>query len=148
MNKAVVADRLGTRRPTREVAVGCWTLGGTNPIRVQSMTTEHTEDLERTAAQVRRLEEAGCEIVRVTVRSPEAAANLAALKARMRVPLVADVHFDYRMALAALEQGVDKIRINPGNVGGTARFREVVDRCKDRGVPIRIGVNSGSLEAD
>jgi (E)-4-hydroxy-3-methylbut-2-enyl-diphosphate synthase len=148
MSKATVADRLGTRRPTREVAVGCWVLGGSNPIRVQSMTTEHTEDLERTAAQVRRLEEASCEIIRVTVRSPEAAANLPALKAQMRVPLVADIHFNYRMALAALANGADKIRLNPGNIGGPARFREVVDRCKDRGVPLRIGVNSGSLEAD
>jgi len=146
MNKGASPDRITNRRKTREVAVGNLVVGGDHPIRVQSMTTEHTEDLEKTARQVAALEEAGCEIIRVTCRSAEAARAIRELKPRMKVPLVADIHFNYRMALAAIDAGADKIRLNPGNIGGYDRFREVVDKCKDKGLPMRIGVNSGSLE--
>ena len=148
MNKAAQADRIGNRRRTREVPIGSSAVGGDNPILVQSMTTEHTEDAAATIRQVKALQDAGCEVVRVTVRSAEAAANLPAIKAVMKVPLVADIHFNYRMALAAIENGADKIRLNPGNIGGYEKFQIVVDKCKDKGLPIRIGVNSGSLEED
>lgn len=148
MNKAASADRISNRRKTREVRIGNVAVGGDNPILVQSMATEHTEDAARTAAQVQKLQDAGCEVIRVTVRSKEAADSLPAIKAVMKVPLVADIHFNYRMALAAIENGADKIRLNPGNIGGYERFREVVDKCKDKGLPIRIGVNSGSLEQE
>jgi (E)-4-hydroxy-3-methylbut-2-enyl-diphosphate synthase len=148
LNKAANPDRLPNRRKTREVALGNLVVGGANPIRVQSMTTEYTEDFAKTMTQIERLEAAGCEVVRVTCKSKEAAANIKAFKAKMKVPLVADIHFNYRMALAAIENGADKIRLNPGNIGGYERFKEVVDKCKDKGLPMRIGVNSGSLEQE
>ncbi|GBD37696.1 4-hydroxy-3-methylbut-2-en-1-yl diphosphate synthase (flavodoxin) [bacterium HR36] len=136
------------RHKTREVRVGNKVVGGDNPIWVQSMTTTDTHDVEATVAQIHRLEEAGCELVRVTVPKPEDAAVLSEIKRRIRIPLICDIHFDYRMALAALDHPVDKIRINPGNIGGYERFRQVVRKCRDKGVAMRIGVNAGSLEKD
>src|SRR5207253_4459103 len=136
------------RHKTREVAVGNVIVGGDNPIWVQSMTTPDTHDLEATIAQIHQLEEAGCEIIRVTVPKPQDAAVLSAIKKRIRLPLICDIHFDYKMALAALDHPVDKIRINPGNIGGYDRYRQVIRKAKDRGVPMRIGVNAGSLERE
>lgn len=143
------------RHRTREVAVGDHVVGGENPIWVQSMTTTNTFDAEATLAQILRLEEAGCEIVRVTVPKKEDVEGVSLIRDRISIPLIADIHYDYRMALACLEattpggkRAVDKIRINPGNIGGVERFKEVVRKAKDKGVPMRIGVNSGSLEAD
>src|SRR5881398_888859 len=136
------------RHKTREVAVGNVIVGGDNPIWVQSMTTPDTHDLEATVAQIHRLEEAGCEIIRVTVPKPQDAAVLSEIKKRTRLPLICDIHFDYKMALAALDHPVDKIRINPGNIGGYDRYRQVIRKCKAKGVPMRIGVNAGSLERE
>ncbi|MGA7502271.1 MAG: flavodoxin-dependent (E)-4-hydroxy-3-methylbut-2-enyl-diphosphate synthase, partial [Isosphaeraceae bacterium] len=143
------------RHKTREVGIGEHVLGGTNPISVQSMTTTNTFDVQETLAQIRRLEEAGCEIVRVTVPKKEDVEGVKAIRDQIRIPLIADIHYDYRMALACLEartpsgrRAVDKIRINPGNIGGEERFKEVVRQARDAGVPMRIGVNSGSLEKD
>src|SRR5579871_1892544 len=136
------------RHKTREVRVGDKVVGGDNSIWVQSMTTPDTHQVEETVAQIHRLEEAGCEIVRVTVPKPEDAAVLGEIKRRIHVPLICDIHFDYKMALAALDHPVDKIRINPGNIGGNERFRQVVRKARDRGLPMRIGVNAGSLERD
>src|SRR5881398_1497159 len=136
------------RHKTREVAVGNVIVGGDNPIWVQSMTTPDTHDLEATVAQIHRLEEAGCEIVRVTVPKPADAAVLSEIKKRIRLPLICDIHFDYKMALAALDHPVDKIRINPGNIGGYDRYRQVIRKAKSRGLPMRIGVNAGSLERE
>src|SRR4051812_19501266 len=136
------------RHKTREVQVGSLAVGGDNPIWVQSMTTPDTYDIEATVAQIHRLEEAGCEIVRVTVPKPEDAAVLSEIKRRIKLPLICDIHFDYKMALAALDHPVDKIRINPGNIGGMDRFRMVLRKAKDKGIPMRIGVNAGSLERE
>src|SRR5215831_9733629 len=119
------------RHKTREVGVGPLVVGGDNPIWVQSMTTPDTHDLEATVAQIHRLEEAGCEIVRVTVPKPQDAAVLGEIKRRIRLPLICDIHFDYKMALAALDHPVDKIRINPGNIGGYDRYRQVIRKAKD-----------------
>lgn len=144
-----------TRHKTREVAIDDHVVGGTNPIWVQSMTTTNTFDAEATLAQIRRLEEAGCEIIRVTVPKKEDVEGCKAIRDQIKIPLIADIHYDYRMALACLEattpsgkRAVDKIRINPGNIGGIERFKEVVRKARDKGVPMRIGVNSGSLEKD
>src|SRR5882762_8512783 len=136
------------RHKTREVAVGNVVVGGDNPIWVQSMTTPDTHDLEATVAEIHRLEEAGCEIVRVTVPKPQDAAVLSEIKRQIKVPLICDIHFDYKMALAALDHPVDKIRINPGNIGGMDRFRQVLRKAKNKGIPMRIGVNAGSLERE
>src|SRR5690242_8572653 len=136
------------RHKTREVRVGDKVVGGNNPIWVQSMTTPDTHDVEATVAQIHRLEEAGCELVRVTVPKPEDAAVLGEIRRRIRVPLICDIHFDYEMALAALDHPVDKIRINPGNIGGYDRYRLVIRKAKDKGLPMRIGVNAGSLERE
>lgn len=136
------------RHKTREVKVGNLVVGGDNPIWVQSMTTPDTHDLEATITQIHRLEEAGCEIVRVTVPKPQDAAVLSAIKKRIRLPLICDIHFDYKMALAALDHPVDKIRINPGNIGGYDRYRQVIRKAKAKGIPMRIGVNAGSLERE
>jgi (E)-4-hydroxy-3-methylbut-2-enyl-diphosphate synthase len=136
------------RHKTREVRVGNLAVGGDQPIWVQSMTTTDTHDLEATVREIQHMEEAGCEIVRVTVPKPEDASVLGEIKKRIRLPLICDIHFDYRMALAALDHPIDKIRINPGNIGGLDRFRQVVRKCKDKGVPMRIGVNAGSLERE
>jgi (E)-4-hydroxy-3-methylbut-2-enyl-diphosphate synthase len=134
------------RHRTREVKVGDKVVGGDNPIWVQSMTTPDTNDVEATIAQIHRLEEAGCEIVRVTVPKPQDAAVLSEIRRRIHLPLICDIHFDYKMALAALDHPIDKIRINPGNIGGYDRYRQVIRKAKDKGVPMRIGVNAGSLE--
>jgi (E)-4-hydroxy-3-methylbut-2-enyl-diphosphate synthase len=136
------------RHKTREVRVGNVVVGGSNPILVQSMTTTDTHDLEATVAEIHHMEEAGCELVRVTVPKAEDASVLGEIKKRIKLPLICDIHFDYKMALAALDHPIDKIRINPGNVGGMDRFRAVLRKCKDRGVPMRIGVNAGSLERE
>lgn len=136
------------RHKTREVVVGGVGIGGSNPIRVQSMTTTDTFDVAATVEQIHRLEEAGCELVRVTVPKPEDAGALTEIKRQISIPLICDIHFDYKMALAALDHPIDKIRINPGNIGGYERFRQVVRKAKDRGIPMRIGVNAGSLERE
>src|SRR5271167_3171775 len=136
------------RHKTREVQVGALAVGGTNPIWVQSMTTPDTHDLDATVKQIHALEEAGCEIIRVTVPKPQDAAVLGEIKKRIRLPLICDIHFDYKMALAALDHPVDKIRINPGNIGGMDRFRQVLRKAKAKGIPMRIGVNAGSLERE
>jgi (E)-4-hydroxy-3-methylbut-2-enyl-diphosphate synthase len=137
-----------TRHKTREVRVGNLVVGGDSPIWVQSMTTPDTHQLEETVAQIHRLEEAGCEIVRVTVPKPEDAAVLGEIKRRIKLPLICDIHFDYKMALAALDHPIDKIRINPGNIGGYDRYRQVIRKARDKGLPMRIGVNAGSLERE
>jgi (E)-4-hydroxy-3-methylbut-2-enyl-diphosphate synthase len=136
------------RHRTRQVAVGDKVVGGDNPIWVQSMTTTYTHDVDATVAEILRMEEAGCEIVRVTVPKKEDAAVLSEIKKRIHLPLVCDIHFDYKMALAALDHPIDKIRINPGNIGSHDRYRQVIRKARDRGVPMRIGVNAGSLERD
>lgn len=134
------------RRNTRQVKVGDLTIGGSDELFIQSMCTTKTHDVEDTVAQIKRLEEAGCQIVRVAVPDEQAADALGAIKKQISIPLVADIHFDYRLALKAIEQGVDKIRINPGNIGRKDRVEKVVDACTNKGIPIRIGVNAGSLE--
>ncbi len=131
---------------TREIHIGNRVIGGGNPILIQSMCNTKTEDVEATVAQILKLEQAGCEIIRVAVPTMEAAAALKEIKRRIHIPLVADIHFDYRLAIAAIESGADKIRINPGNIGAEERVKAVVDKAKEYGVPIRVGVNSGSLE--
>src|SRR5213082_34894 len=136
------------RHKTREVRVGDKMVGVDNPIWVQSMTTPDTYDVEATVAQIHRLEEAGCEVVRVTVPKPQDAAVLGEIKRRIHIPLICDIHFDYKMALAALDHPVDKIRINPGNIGGYDRYRQVIRKAKAKGIPMRIGVNAGSLERE
>ena len=141
-------NELINRKMTRRVIVGDVPVGGGEPIPVQSMTTTKTHDLDATMREVERLEEAGCQIIRITVPDKKSAAVLSEIKKRMTVPLVADIHFNYRMALAAVDAGADKIRINPGNIGGKERVREVLDKVKGANLPIRIGVNAGSLEKD
>jgi (E)-4-hydroxy-3-methylbut-2-enyl-diphosphate synthase len=136
------------RTQTRRVQVGQVPVGGGAPIAVQSMTTTDTRDVEATVAQIHALEAAGCEIVRVAVPDKTAAEALPRIKARLHVPLVADIHFDYRLALAALEAGVDKLRLNPGNIGSDERVRIVAREARDRGVPIRVGANVGSLSKE
>lgn len=131
---------------TREISIGDVTIGGGNPVAVQSMTNTKTEDAGATAAQIHRLEQAGCDIVRVAVPTMEAAEAIAQIKRQVSVPVVADIHFDYRLAIAAVMHGADKIRINPGNIGSRERIQAVVDKCRERDIPIRVGVNSGSLE--
>ncbi|WP_338827953.1 flavodoxin-dependent (E)-4-hydroxy-3-methylbut-2-enyl-diphosphate synthase [Neomoorella thermoacetica] len=138
----------GRRRPTRRIQVGKVAIGGGAPISVQSMTNTDTRDVTATVAQIRRLAAAGCEIVRLAVPDQEAARALAKIKAQVEIPLIADIHFDYRLALAALEAGVDGLRLNPGNIGGPERVKAVVKEAAARRVPIRIGVNAGSLEKE
>lgn len=137
-----------TRRRTRQVKVGSVVIGGGAPVSVQSMTNTDTRDVGRTVEQIKRLERAGCEIARVAVPDAEAAGVLGKIRASISIPLVADIHFDHKLALIALEQGVHGLRLNPGNIGSIDRVREVAKEAKARGVPIRIGVNSGSLEKD
>ncbi|MDO5702221.1 MAG: flavodoxin-dependent (E)-4-hydroxy-3-methylbut-2-enyl-diphosphate synthase [Lachnospiraceae bacterium] len=136
------------REHTREVNIGGVRIGGGNPVAIQSMTNTKTEDTAATVRQILELEAAGCEIIRCTVPGMEAARSIREIKKQIHIPLVADIHFDYRMAIAAIENGADKIRINPGNIGGPDRVKAVVDAAKERGVPIRVGVNSGSLEKE
>lgn len=133
---------------TKVVKIGDRVIGGGNPILIQSMTNTKTEDVVATVAQIQALTAAGCDIIRCAVPTMEAAEALTEIKKQVSIPVVADIHFDYRLALAAIEHGADKIRINPGNIGSTERVRAVVDTAKERGIPIRVGVNSGSLEKD
>ncbi len=135
-----------TRNETKKIRIGDRTIGGGSPVAIQSMTNTRTEDVEATVAQIQKLEQAGCEIIRCAVPTMEAAEAFAKIKKQIHIPLVADIHFDYRLAIAAIENGADKIRINPGNIGGAERVRAVVEKAKEAHVPIRVGVNSGSLE--
>lgn len=139
------------RDKTKVIHIGDRVIGGGNPILIQSMTNTKTNDVAATVAQIRRLAKAGCDIVRCTVPDLESAKAIAQIKAQLAdisIPLVADIHFDYQMAIAAMENGADKIRINPGNIGSRERIKAVVDTAKERKIPIRIGVNSGSLEKE
>ena len=133
---------------SRQIMVGGVAVGGGAPVSIQSMCNTATEDVEATVQQILRLEQAGCEIIRVAVPTEEAARAVPAIKARIHIPLVADIHFDYKLALLCAEGGIDKIRINPGNIGSRERVQAVVDAAKERNIPIRVGVNSGSLEKD
>lgn len=137
-----------TREQTKVIRIGDRLIGGGNPILIQSMTNTRTEDVEATIAQIKRLTEAGCEIIRCTVPTLEAAQAIKEIKKQITIPLVADIHFDYKMAIAAMENGADKIRINPGNIGGKDKVAAVVRVAKERNIPIRVGVNSGSLEKE
>ena len=134
------------RDHTKKIRIGNQVIGGGSPVLIQSMTNTRTEDVQATLAQILELERAGCEIIRCTVPTIEAARALAQIKKQIHIPLVADIHFDYQMAVAAMENGADKIRINPGNIGSPDKVRAVVDTARERNVPIRVGVNSGSLE--
>ena len=134
------------RNKTRKVQIGDVCIGGGEKIAIQSMTNTKTEDVEACVAQILRLEKAGCDIIRVAVPTMEAAESISKIKKQIHIPLVADIHFDYRLAIAAIENGADKIRINPGNIGDEKRVRAVVEKAKEYHIPIRVGVNSGSLE--
>ncbi len=134
------------RDNTKVIHIGNRVIGGGNPVLIQSMTNTKTEDVKATVAQIKRLEEVGCEIIRSTVPTLEAAKAIAEIKKQISIPIVADIHFDYKMAIAAMENGADKIRINPGNIGSKDRIAAVVSCAKERNIPIRVGVNSGSLE--
>ena len=136
------------REKTKEIQIGNVTIGGGNKVAIQSMTNTKTEDVEATVAQILALEKAGCEIIRCAVPTMEAAQALRSIKKQIHIPLVADIHFDYRLAIASIENGADKIRINPGNIGSRERVQAVVNKAKEYGVPIRVGVNSGSLEKE
>ena len=133
------------REETKVIQIGKVKIGGGNPIAIQSMTNTKTEDVEATVKQILALEAVGCEIIRCAVPTMEAARALSEIKKRIHIPLVADIHFDYQLAIAAFENGADKIRINPGNIGDIERVRQVVEKAKAYNVPIRVGVNSGSL---
>ncbi len=139
---------MAERRRTKEVRIGDVVIGGNHPIAIQSMTNTKTQDVEATVAQILQLERAGCQIIRCTVPDMEAAKALTEIKKQIHIPLVADIHFDYRLAIAAMENGADKIRINPGNIGSPERVKAVVDCARERNIPIRVGVNSGSLEKE
>ena len=134
------------RNHTKVIQIGDRVIGGGNPILIQSMTNTRTEDVKRTVEQILALQNAGCEIVRCTIPTLEAAEAIAKIKKEVSIPIVGDIHFDYKMAIAAMENGVDKIRINPGNIGGIENVKAVVNVARERGIPIRVGVNSGSLE--
>ena len=136
------------RMETKEVKIGNKVIGGNNPVLIQSMTNTKTQDVAATVSQILELEKAGCDIIRCAVPDMEAAKALPSIKSQIHIPLVADIHFDYRLASAAMENGADKIRINPGNIGSTERIQAVVDVAKERNIPIRVGVNSGSLEKE
>ena len=136
------------RNQTKRVKIGTKQIGGGSPILIQSMTNTKTEDVAATVGQIQKLSAAGCDIIRCAVPTMEAAAALKEIKKEIAIPLVADIHFDYRLAIAAIENGADKIRINPGNIGSRDRVKAVVDAAKERNIPIRVGVNSGSLEKE
>lgn len=136
------------RKLTKKIRIGDRYIGGGEPVLIQSMTNTYTHDVRATVDQIKALEEAGCDLVRVAVPDMEAAAAIAEIKKNIRLPLIADIHFDYRLAIQAIKNGADKIRINPGNIGDNDRVREVVDTARQYGIPIRIGVNSGSLEKE
>lgn len=137
-----------TRNDTKVIRIGNCRIGGGNPVAIQSMTNTKTEDVDATVSQILALERAGCDIIRCAVPTMEAAEALKEIKKQIHIPLVADIHFDYRLAIAAIENGADKIRINPGNIGSEDRVRAVVEKAKEYNVPIRVGVNSGSLEKE
>ena len=137
-----------TRRKTRQISIGSVTIGGDAPVSVQSMTKTDTRDIRKTVNQIHRLEKAGCEIIRVAVVDQEAARAIGEIKKKIHIPLIADIHFHHRLALEALKSGADGLRINPGNIGGRDRLKAIVLDAKERRVPIRIGVNAGSLEKD
>jgi (E)-4-hydroxy-3-methylbut-2-enyl-diphosphate synthase len=136
------------KRQKRVVSIGSIQIGGDHPIAVQSMTKTRTSDIKATLNQIRRVERAGCELIRCAVVDKEDAAALSKIRRSVRIPIIADIHFDYRLALAALEVGVDKIRINPGNIGETWKVREIIQSARERNIPIRVGINSGSLPKD
>lgn len=141
-------DHTIVRKDTKEIQIGNRVIGNGHPILIQSMTNTQTEDIKGTIEQIQRLTAAGCEIIRCAVPTMEAAQAIEEIKKGITIPLVADIHFDYRLAIAAMEHGADKIRINPGNIGSKERIQAVIEAAKDRGIPIRVGVNSGSLEQD
>ncbi len=134
------------RNKTREISIGGVKIGAGHPIAIQSMTNTKTEHVVDTVEQIQKLTQAGCDIVRVAVPTMEAAKAVSEIKKQIKIPLVADIHFDYKLAIVAVENGADKIRINPGNIGSEDRIRAVVDKCREKNIPIRVGVNSGSLE--
>ncbi len=134
------------REKTKQIKIGDVVIGGGAPIAIQSMTNTETSDIDKTVEQIIRLEKAGCQIIRATANSKKAAESFDKIKERIHIPIVADIHFDYRLAISAIEHGADKIRINPGNIGGEDRLKVVVDAAKKKNIPIRVGVNSGSLE--
>lgn len=136
------------RRKSKTVMIGNVAIGGDNPVAIQSMCNTHTEDVEGTVSQILSLEKAGCDIIRVALPTLEACDAIPKIKERIHIPLVGDIHFDYRIALKAIDKGIDKIRINPGNIGSKERIKSVVDAARERNIPIRVGVNSGSLEKD
>ena len=136
------------RRLSKEVSVGSLKIGGNNPISIQSMTNTDTRDAKATIDQIKRLEEVGCDVVRVAVPDMEAAKNIGEIKKNVDIPIIADIHFDYRLALEAIDQGVDGVRINPGNIGSIDRVKMVVNKCREKNLKIRIGVNGGSLEKE
>lgn len=136
------------RRKSREIQIGSIKIGGGNPVAVQSMTNTPTSDREATLRQIQKLEEAGCDIIRFTVNSMEAVRNIPYFRAHTHIPLVADIHFDYRLAVEAAEAGISKIRINPGNIGSDDKIKKVADVCRQKNIPIRVGINSGSLEKE
>ncbi|MEG6565946.1 flavodoxin-dependent (E)-4-hydroxy-3-methylbut-2-enyl-diphosphate synthase [Thermoanaerobacterium saccharolyticum] len=136
------------RRRTKEIKIGSVRIGGENPIAIQSMTNTDTKDVKKTVQQIKELESVGCDIVRVAVLDVDAAKAIEEIKKEIDIPIVADIHFDYRLALEAIKCGANKIRINPGNIGGKDKIKAVVAAAKDAGIPIRVGVNSGSLEKD
>ena len=136
------------RKKTKEIHIGDKVIGNGTPILIQSMTNTKTQDVAATVDQIRRLTAAGCDIIRCAVPDMEAARALSQIKKEITIPLVADIHFDYRLAIAAIENGADKIRINPGNIGSRDRVQAVVDAARERDIPIRVGVNSGSLEKE
>ncbi|MBF0338655.1 MAG: flavodoxin-dependent (E)-4-hydroxy-3-methylbut-2-enyl-diphosphate synthase [Nitrospirae bacterium] len=157
----MITDQSGQERPaaikkqerpaatkTRQISIGGVAIGGGAPISIQSMTKTDTTDVAATVAQIRELQQSGCELVRLAVIDEDAARCLAAIRAQVDIPLIADIHFDYRLALTVISGGIDALRINPGNIGATWKVKEVVTACKDRGIPIRIGVNAGSLPKD
>ena len=136
------------RRVSRQIHIGNVAIGGGAPVSVQSMTNTDTRDWRSTVGQIKRLEEAGCEIIRVAVPDEQAAEAFAMIKKSIRIPIIADIHFDYRLAISAMRAGADAIRINPGNIGGPAKVKKVIDLARERNIPVRIGVNSGSVEKD
>lgn len=143
----LVSNPIYKRRKSKKIYVGSIPIGGDSPIVIQSMTTTDTRDVQSTVSQIKALEEAGCEIVRVAVPDKVAASKLSEIKKQISIPLISDIHFDWRLALEAVKQGVDALRLNPGNIGDHERVKEVVKAVKERNIPIRIGVNSGSLDA-
>ena len=136
------------RDETRAIKIGNLTIGGNNEVIIQSMTNTKTKDIKATVKQINELADAGCQLVRLAVLNMEDALAIKEIKSQVNIPLVADIHFDYRLALQAIESGIDKIRINPGNIGSIDKVKLVVEACKKRQIPIRIGVNGGSLEKD